>query len=410
MTVSIHIPLRSARRLAVRCQLLNGSPRLPGGCEGAARVIEHLGYVQVDTIAVIERAHHHTLWTRRADYQPEHLHRLQTIERRVFEYWAHAASYVPTADYRFYLDRMERFRTPSGKWSIARHRACKKHFTPVLERIRAEGPLSSKDFESPARKGMWLRKPTTAALESLHLTGELMIAARRGFERVYDLTERVLPSGVNTTRPTPEERARFFVRRALQAYGIADEQDIVHHISGATREEIGAAVKDMVAGGELLSVQIAEIPGHRHYMLAETADHVSTLRAPSKKVSLLSPFDNLIIQRKRLKRLFDFDYTLECYVPAPKRVHGYFVLPILWGDQIVGRLDPKIDRKTGILHVKKVWLEEERGKAETIVPALATSLRAFARFAGGDKIRVGRCYPAALGGALKSTLSDYPNS
>jgi hypothetical protein len=398
-----------ARRLALKSQLLAPSPRLSKGAEGAARIIEHLGYVQIDTIAVVERAHHHTLWTRHPAYTPSHLHRLQAIERRVFEYWAHAASYVPIADYRFYLARMDRFRTPGGQWETDRHQACKKHFRPVLERIRAEGPLTSKDFDSPSVKGMWRHKPTTVALESLHLTGELMISERRGFERVYDLTERVLPTGIDTSRPSSEELGRFFVRRALLAYGIADEQDIVHHISGATRDDIKHALQNMVESGEIATAALESAPKQHHYLLTTTAASLARLRASARKVSLLSPFDNLIILRRRLKRLFDFDYTLECYVPSPKRVHGYFVLPILWGDSFVGRLDAKAHRSSGKLQIHRIFLEETPADPDLFLDRFAAQLTTFARFNGCHQIQIGQTTPRQFAGLLRSRLKSlYP--
>ena len=398
------LPLRIARRLALRSQLLAPMPKLPKGVEGTARTIEHLGYIQVDTISVVERAHHHTLWTRRADYKSSHLHQLQAIDRRVFEYWAHAASYVPIADYRYYLPRMERFRTPHGKWETGRLRAYGKHLEPVLERIRIDGPLSSKDFDSPTHKAMWHRKPTTAALEKLHLTGELMISERRGFARVYDLTERVLPSDIDTTMPTSQELGEFFVRRALQAYGVANEQDIVHHIGGATRDVIQSAIRNMLEAGELVAVAIESVSKPIHFMFSSLLTSEAGLRAPARRVSLLSPFDNLIILRNRLKRLFDFEYTLECYVPAPKRIHGYFVLPILYGEEFVGRLDAKAERVSGRLVLRRLQIEKPPAEFDSFLDHLATRLRSFAEFNGCSETSFEKLVPRRLATGLRARL------
>ena len=395
---------QTARRLALRSQLIAPRPRLSRGIEGVAEAIELLGYIQVDTIAVIERAHHHTLWTRRADYRPEYLHQLQAVDRRVFEYWAHAASYVPISDYRFYLPRMERFRTPQGKWEGERRALYGRHLGPVLSRIRAEGPLSSKDFNSPSGKAMWHRKPTTAALEHLHLTGELMITERRGFERVYDLTERVLPPTIRTTMPDPAEAGLFFVRRALQAYGVASEQDVTHHIRSTAREVIQRAIAGLVEAGEVVPVEIESIPDTIHYVHSSSLATMSKLRAPAKRVFLLSPFDNLIILRDRLARLFRFEYTLECYVPAPKRVYGYFVLPILYGDEFVGRLDAKAERSSGTLLIRRLLIEKKEMEFDHFLSQLAKRLVAFARFNGCSSITVEKTVPRKLATALRTWL------
>ncbi|MBA7698532.1 hypothetical protein ES703_107210 [subsurface metagenome] len=186
-----------ARRLPLHSQLLDGRTKLPKGKEGIAQAIEKLGYVQIDTIAVINRAHHHTLWTRRPDYSPAMLDELQAKDRRVFEYWGHAASYLPMKDYRYYIPRMRAFPWGDG-WIKRMHERHKDVMKDVLERITKEGPLGSADFKAPdgkKRGAWWDWKPAKTALELLMWRGDLMVTERRNFQRIYDLTERVLPGG-----------------------------------------------------------------------------------------------------------------------------------------------------------------------------------------------------------------------
>lgn len=403
------ISVTTARRMALRAQLLDGRTKLPPGREGVAQAIEKMGYIQIDTIAVIQRAHHHTLWTRRPDYDSGMLDRLQAEDRRVFEYWGHAASYLPMSDYRYYLPRMKKSRDPYNKWEKERLEKYGHMMTPVLERIRAEGPLSSKDFVPPTgkKRGTWWDwRPAKVALEMLFWRGELMITRRRKFERVYDLTERVLPGQVDTTMPTDEEVGRFFVRRALAAYGVASESEIREHIHAADRAAIVAGLRDLVEVGEVVKLGPLRTDGADNYALSDTLGMASKFRKMNPRLYLLSPFDNLIIQRERTKRLFGFDYALECYVPAGKRKDGYFVLPILFGENLVGRLDPKADRKNKNLVIRGLRFEPGYDDFDTCLPALAQRLWDLARFNSCEKVTIKKTLPAAAGEILPSLLKS----
>ena len=212
-----------ARRIALCCQRLDGRWHPRPGPEGTAETIEGLGYVQIDTIAVVHRAHEHTLWCRQPDYDPRMLHQLLAHDRRVFEYWTHAASYVPMADYRYYVRRMRA--VASGGRTRDWMKENRRTVADVRRRIREEGPLLAADFKEmeAGKRGPWWegRKPSKIALECLFDTGELMIDERRNFQRVYDLAERVLPDSVDPTPPQPAEQARWAVRRALGNRGVA---------------------------------------------------------------------------------------------------------------------------------------------------------------------------------------------
>jgi len=393
--------------MALHAQLLDGRRKFPRGREGVARMIETLGYVQIDTIAVVERAHHHTIWNRRRDYRPEMLHDLQAKDRRVFEYWGHALSLLPTADYRFYLPRMKAAYDPNTKWEKDRDKKYGKFMKPILERIRTEGPLGSRDFENPPRgkrPKFWGPSPMKYALDMLWSRGDLMITERRKFGRIYDLTERVLPPDVDTRMPTTDEVGRFFVRRALQAFGLAQEAEIDDHIRATDKETLREALRELVANGDVVEVSIRELDNGTYYAFPETIETVGKLRRKTPRLHLLSPFDNFVIQRARIKKLFNFDYTIECYVPAPKRKHGYFVLPILWDERLVGRLDPKADRKTKTLQVKRLVLEDDFSPNDAFLEGLAAGLRDFAGFNGCESIAVESAQPVFLKKELQKAM------
>jgi uncharacterized protein len=382
----LELSLQQARRIALHAALLDGRTRLPQGAAGALAVIERLGYVQLDTIAVVERAHHHTLWTRVPGYAPPHIEEL-LAQRRVFEYWGHAASVLPMGDYRYYLPLMRRHRERPDAWTREKMQDQHGVAEEVLRRIRDEGPLRSSHFESArGGSGWWDWKPAKAALESLFWRGELMISARQGFQRIYDLTERVLPPGTDTREPDNAELGRFAVRRALQAMGVAREKDIAGYLRlGAAA--VPAALREMLAAGDVAQLRVAGQP-HTYYALTGALEGLAQLRRTKPRLHILSPFDNSVIHRDRLLRLFDYDYTIECYTPAPKRKYGYFSLPIVWGEAFVGRLDAKAERKQGVLAVRGLWLEDNFSVSDEFTAALAAKLREFARFNGCEEVQL----------------------
>lgn len=389
----MRISLSTARRLAIGSQGLDGRWKLPRGKEGIAQTVERIGYVQIDTISVVERAHHHTLWTRRPDYDPGMLHELQAEDRRVFEYWARAAAYVPMGDYRYYVRRMRAYAESGRTWNWLDQNS--EFAKSVLDRIRAEGPLASADFKAPHEKrraAWWDWKPAKVALEVLFATGELMVTERRNFQRIYDLTERVLPGGTDTTEPDADEQARFVVRRELEGRGITTAREVRWRITPP--KDIEKAVRALVDSREITPVEVEGLDGEQHYALTERLEKASRQRRSSTHLHLLSPFDNLVIHRTWLERFFGFDYSLECYNPPAKRKYGYFCLPVLWGDRFVGRLDPKADRKQRAFIVRKLVFEPDQKDYDALMPALSEKLRAFAAFNGCEGIVVEKTEPA----------------
>lgn len=371
-----------ARKLALGAQGLLAPKPFGDGSEGALRAIEHLGYVQIDTISVVERAHHHVIWSRVPDYRPPVLHELQTGDRQVFEYWSHAAAYLPLRDYRFALPRMQAIASGQRHW----FRKNNKLMSEVIERIREEGPLQAKDFEAPPgpQRRVWFDwKPAKRALEQLFMEGKLMIRERRGFQKVYDLPERVLPAGVDLSVPERGEMARYLIGNALRSHGIATAAEMRYLRKGWNRD-IQRALEELREEGKILPVQVEGVRKETYF--AEPERLAAIPAVSEKKVHILSPFDNFVIQRKRLKALFDFDYQIECYVPEAKRKFGYFCLPVLWGDEMIGRLDAKADRARRVLAVQSLHLEKKSKRTADFEPAFRKTLDEFAAFNGCEKI------------------------
>ena len=223
-----------------------------------------------------------------------------------------------------------------------------------------------------------------------------MISERRNNIKVFDLTERVLPAEVDTSIPDSDELGQFLVRRALSALGVATEKEIRNHIDAAGKEVISKSLNDLEESGEVIRIEIKGLENIAYYAFLNTIEKSTKQNRLKDKMILLSPFDNLIIQRDRIKRLFDFEYALECYTPPVKRVYGYYVLPILWGDQLVGRLDPKTDRKEKTLIIRNLVFETNFKEIDKILPAFADSMGYFARFNNCGRIVFEKISPVNL--------------
>ncbi|MDF7824717.1 crosslink repair DNA glycosylase YcaQ family protein [Pontiellaceae bacterium B12227] len=382
------LTIEQARKLVLHSQRL--PPTRQGGpaVDATLSAIEQLGYVQIDTISVVQRAHHHTLWARNPRYQPAHLDQL-VEQRQVFEYWSHAAAYQPMRDFRYSLVRKQALKSgEQNHW----FRRDAKLMNEVIERISAEGPLMAKDFESVVQKQQgWGVKPAKQALETLFMQGDLMVSKRVNFHKVYNLTERVLPAGIDTSVPTKEEYARHLIFQCLEAHGLAQPAQIAY-LRKNVKYRIGAALLEMRAAGEVLQVCVE---GVDYYALPASLNLLNKPLSRSK-LKILSPFDNLLIQRKRMKDLFDFDYQLECYVPAAKRKYGYFVLPVLWNGRLAARMDCKADRKTSVLHVHHLVLEPVVKNTDAFFQALEKELAAFMQFNSCRYLQIHQTTPGCL--------------
>ena len=379
---------RRAARIALEHQGLLGAAPFGRGVAGAERALTAIGYVQIDTISVVARAHHHAFWSRVPTFRPEHLDAL-VASRRAFEYWAHAAAYLPIADYRFALARMQETKIRLKHRLRGKER---KLLTVILDRIRAEGPLRARDFETPRRKrtGWWDWKPAKRGLEQLFFQGDLMASGRDGFEKVYDLPERVLPSDVDTRLPTIDEWADHAIDSTLRAHGFATAPSLTY---GRKNAELRKAVKRSLAARVAERRLEVRTLGDGFVVYGEPQAFARAPRAPKSRVKLLSPFDNAIIDRNRALALHAFDYQIECYVPQEKRRFGYFCLPMLYADRFVGRVDAKADRESKVLRLKHVHVESEPDDAEAFASALHAEARAYAAFNGCDDVAVERVSP-----------------
>lgn len=366
------LSITEARKLVLLSQGLPAKPQKGSGYDKSLLAFKRLGYLQIDTISVVQRAHHHTLWSRNSDYQPQHLDQL-VKDKLAFEYWSHAASYLPMDDYRFSLPRKLAIRSGAQNHWFQKD---PKLMDSVLKRIASGGPLMAKDFESKlAKRTGWESKPTKQALEMLYMQGDLMIAERRNFHKVYDLTERVIPSHIDTSVPTEQEYARFLVLSFLKAHAIGTLNEMTYLLKGV-KAQVANALSELLESGEVEKIRVTN---GEYYVRPESLALLNQ-RLSRKTANILSPFDNLLIQRSRANSIFNFDYQLECYVPAAKRKFGYFCLPILWDGRLVARADCKVKRKASKLEVLHLFLEHSLKAKDAFLAALDQELQAFATF------------------------------
>lgn len=354
-------------------KLIFFSQKLLGEAPSPQETLEHLGYVQIDTISVVERAHHHVFWSRNSKYKTSDLDKL-IASRKAFEYWSHAASYLPMKDYRFTLPMKKDFQ--NSCWFKKEPKVMKY----VLKRIKEEGPLMSKDFKNKSTSksaGWWDWKPAKVALDRLFLEGKLEISSRKGFQKVYDLPERVIPSSVNTKAPTQKEYLRFLIKRTLQHHGIANLDEIAYLKKSPLKNGLKKELQEMVSNQELLAINIKNV-SETFFAFPKLLNASPRLNS---KTHILSPFDNLVIQRKKLKNLFNFDYQIECYVPEAKRKYGYFSLPIFSGIQPIARVDCKTDRKEKTLLIQSLHYEQNIDPKK-FQSKIDKQLKSFASFNG----------------------------
>jgi uncharacterized protein YcaQ len=349
-----------------------GAP--PG--EAAIELLEQLGAIQLDSVNVVARSQELVPFARLGAYSVTGLSGAIYEQRRGFEYWGHMASWLPIADFRYFLPRMERMRRSSrGWWSRIRteHAAL---YPLVLERVRNEGPIGAAVFEDPReRRGTWWDwKPAKLVLEDLLDRGELMCAARTsGFARLYDLPERVLPPGLDRSDPGAREAARYLLLRAAVSLGVATAAELADYYR-LRPEEWRPALAELREEGSLVEL---EVDGWPKPTLAPADRLAGPLDLPDHRPTLLSPFDNLIWERRRLERLFDFHYRVEIYVPAAQRRFGYYVMPLLAHGALGGRVDVKFDRQANVLRAHAVWLEgAQLDEAHSALDDLARQLGA----------------------------------
>ena len=389
---TLTISKREARRFVIYHGALNRKFPFGKGKNAVYKAIDHLGYAQIDTISVVARAHHHQIWSRVPGYKPSFLHDLQTKDKKIFEYWWHAAAFLPIKDYRFSLIWKQFFKDQKDGWP----KGDPVWKWKVLERIKNEGPLMARDFEAEKspQEGWWNWKPAKRALERLFLEGDLMVVERRGFQKIYDLTNRVLPDDVDTSMPALEEYARYMIRKTFGSYGFARASEIAY-LRKNMGEPVRKELEKMSEEGQVVKLRIRGLDQNAYFMPSENLGRAG-VRIP-KTVRILSPFDPIVIQRKRILELFDFDYQIECYVPRPKRKFGYFCLPILHGERFIGRMDVKADRNKKVLHIYHLVMETLQAQDGINLKAFQKELVDFMEFNGCSRVQLHRVSPSKWG-------------
>ena len=393
--------LARLRRLALSAQGLLQAQPYGRGLVGARQAINHLGYVQIDTISVVERAHHHVFYSRVPRFKPVMTNQM-LLDGDIFEYWVHAAAFLPIADFRFSLPYKHAIKSGQTHWYKTRD---KKLMRDLLARIRADGPLRSRDVETSTTKraGWWDWKPAKKALEQLYMQGDLMICDREGFQKSYDLTERVLPSHVNTRMPGMEEFAAHILDQQLRCHGFVSLKGLTYQRRNtALRNAVKALVNKRLAQRTLEQVQVSS----GDVFILETGALERPLPRLNNRLLILSPFDNSVIQRDRLKALFQYDYQLECYVPAGKRQYGYFCLPLLYRDEFIGRMDCKAHRKAGQLEIKSLHFEHHPFDDDLVIRAFVDAITQFCHFQQCDSVSLTKAYPKKLSQGLRSALKS----
>ena len=348
-----------ARQIWLRAQRLDASAPFGEGPPATAAAVEHLGYVQIDTINVIERSHHHILWSRIPSYRRADLRQAQSVDKSVFEYWTHALSYVPTKDLRFFIPAMKRHRREGHKWLSSVKPA---DLRKVLRLIRRDGALTIRDIDDDVlvdKEHLWAsRKPSKRALQLAFYTGVLTISERNGMLKTYELMARHFGWDKPPKAASASEITAYLLDRALRAQGVVS-LDSICHLDAPSKPAIRRLIEARVRRKELVPVALEGAGKQEHWARLETLENAG--EGASELVHILSPFDPLIIQRKRTHLFFDYEHRFEAYVPKEKRVFGYFALPVLAGDNIVAALDLKTDRRSRKLLVQQ-WSWVGNGK------------------------------------------------
>jgi hypothetical protein len=397
---------RQAQEVTLAAQGLLRRPARKATKADVLAAIRRMAALQIDTIHVVARSPYLVLWSRLGDYEPRWLEEL-LAGGKIFEYWAHVACFLPIEDYPLYRHRMLNADSMGWQYSDAWMKAHRKQVDGILSLIRERGPVRSSDFTRADGKpgGWWEWKPEKRTLEMLFTAGELMIARRHNFQRIYDLRERVLPSWSDEQLPSQEEVNRQLVLKAVRALGITTAAWVNDYFR-TPRQPTRKLTEKLADEGALLSIEVEgweetayAHPSHRH-LIREAA--AGRLRA--ELTTVLSPFDPLVWDRTRALAMFGFDYRLECYTPAPKRRYGYFTLPLLHRGQLIGRLDPKAHRKEGVFEIKFLYLEEGVSATDEMMSDVANALRECAAWHRTPEVVVRQSVPKTIAARLQRAL------
>lgn len=382
----------AARRLFLHRHALAEAPTGPASGADLARLIDRIGFVQIDSINTVARAHHMILFSRRQSYRPEALKRLHEKDRLVWEHWTHDASILPVALHPLWQHRFERNAVRmQANWKKWFRDGYTDQLDTILRRIEADGPLSVSDVgegEERGKGGWWDWHPSKTALEWLWHTGQLAISRRDGFQKVYDLPERVIPPAHRTDAPDEAAMIDALNRTALDNLGFADASELRAYWHTLRPEEAKAWAKAALARGEIIEIEIEGAKGQkkRSFARPDVLDQAACAPDPTGRLRILSPFDPALRDRDRAEFLFGFFYRIEVFVPEAKRQYGYYVFPVLEGDRIIGRIDVKAFRDAGALRVKAFWPEAGVKLGAGRMARLEAELARLAAFADCDRV------------------------
>ncbi len=388
--MAILLPNEQARRIFLERQGLSSPPSRSLDKVALLDLINKLGFVQIDSIATVDRAHHMILFSRSQTYRREHLQQLLEKDRELFEHWTHDASVIPSAFFRYWKHRFRRREAVIGeRWRKWQGEDFDKAFEETYQRIVDYGPIMSREMKVDDHKsgGWWNWHPNKTALEYYWHTGKLAISSRVNFQKIYDLTDRVLPRHHYEPEVDHEEFLDWACRGALQRLGFATHGEIAAFWALVTPQE----AKEWVDAhrDELVEVVVESANGSRPraaYAFQGFPDRLGEIPEPPARVRVLSPFDPLLRDRNRADRLFNFNYRIEIFVPEPQRQYGYYVFPLIEADRMIGRIDMKADRKASCLDVRRLWLEPGVRASSGRLEKLEAELVRVARFAGVERV------------------------
>src|SRR5918998_1082090 len=383
-----------ARAMLLAAQGLGSAPKRATK-DDVRGIIRRMGVLQIDSISVVARSPYLVLWSRIGSYEPRWLDEL-LAEGALFEYWSHAACFIPIEDYGLYRRLMIDGGEKTRSWMRAHH----EEIQHVMERVNENGPVRSAEFARTDGKagGWWEWKPEKRALEHLFAAGELMISHRENFHRVYDLRERVLanalPNWEDALAPNEQEVRRALALKAVRALGVAPARWVSDYFR-TPKKGVAGLLEELAEEGSLDRARIEDFgePAYVHPDNAKLAEKILSGRLRASGTTLLSPFDPVVWDRARASELFGFDYKIEVYTPAAKRRYGYYSLPILHEGALVGRLDAKAHRKQGTFEVKAIHLEPGVAVDHDLAAPLAAALGECARWHATPDVRIDRSEP-----------------
>jgi hypothetical protein len=384
------LPNALARRIFLDRHALAEAPVGPATGAALHGLIDRLGFVQVDSIVTVERAHHMILWARRPSYRPEALARLLERDRLLWEHWTHDAAILPVATFPHWKHRFAQDRERLiERWTGWQRQGFVEKFDTLLARIADNGPVTAAEVgegEARGSGGWWDWHPSKAALEYLWRVGELAVTRREGFRKVYDLTERVIPERHRATELDEGETLDWACRSALARLGFATSGEIAAFWKAVTPDAAKAWVAAALARGEIEEIAVEGADGSLRRSVAFPGLPAETPPEPPGRVRILSPFDPALRDRNRAERLFGFHYRIEVFVPEAQRRWGYYVFPLLEGARLIGRVDAKAQRDRGVLAVRAVWPEAGVRIGGGRITAVEAALDRLARFAGCERV------------------------